>query len=311
MPANIRIGISGWTYKPWRGAFYPKGLGIKRELSFAAEVFRSIEVNGTFYGLQRPSTFERWAEETPDDFLFSVKGPRFLTHIKRLREPLPPLANFFASGVLKLGGKLGPLLWQFPPSFQFDEKLFEDFLKLLPADSDAAAHLSRKHDERMNGRAFLGTGRDHALRHAVEIRHESFLVPAFVDLLRHHKVAFVIADTVSYPCRMDLTADDFVYCRLHGSEELYRSRYAPEALERWAKRVKAWTSGRAMKDGRFIAPTRADRKKRDVFLYFDNTDKLHAPEDAQFLMRLLGQEPGGQEISVDTMRTATEGHARA
>lgn len=292
MPADIRIGISGWTYKPWRGAFYPEGLAIKRELSFAAQMFRSIEVNGTFYRLQRPRTFERWAQETPDDFIFAIKGPRFLTHIRRLREPEAPLANFLASGVLKLGGKLGPILWQFPPNFQFNAPLFDAFLTLLPKDGEAAARLARRHEGHMEGRAFTGAAGVQGLRHAVEIRNESFLTPDFVSLLRHHQTALVIADTVSYPLRMDLTADDFVYCRLHGSEELYRSRYGPKALDLWAKRVEAWAGGHPVKDGAYILPGQADRKKRDVYLYFDNTDKRHAPEDAKALMKRLRQDPG-------------------
>jgi len=283
---HIRIGVSGWTYPPWRGNFYPKGLAQKRELAHAAGRFPALEINGTFYGLQRPEVFTRWADATPAGFLFAVKGSRFITHTKRLREVETPLANFFASGILRLGPKLGPVLWQFPPSFRFDPGLIRDFLALLPRDTRAAARLAGRHDARMEGRAETGTDARRPLRHAMEIRHDSFRDRAFVDLLGEHGVALVCADTAKWPLLMDLTAD-FVYCRLHGSTELYRSRYEDEALRRWAKRVAAWAEGRPMSDGDFIGAPDRHPKPRDVFLFFDNTDKLHAPEDAVRLLQLL------------------------
>ncbi|HEY9214686.1 MAG TPA: DUF72 domain-containing protein [Ancylobacter sp.] len=283
---DIRIGVSGWTYAPWRGNFYPKGLTQKRELRFAAQQFPALEINGTFYGLQHPEVFARWAAETPDDFVFAVKGSRFITHTKRLREIETPLANFLASGLLRLGPKLGPLLWQFPPSFRFDAGLIRDFLALLPKDTRAASRLARRHDSRLDGRDATGTDARRPLRHAMEIRHDSFRDPAFVALLREHDVALVCADTVEWPRLMDLTAD-FAYCRLHGSTELYRSRYEPAALDLWAKRAKAWAEGRAMKDGEFAGEPEMHAKPRDVFVFFDNTDKLHAPADAAQLMKRL------------------------
>lgn len=285
--SEIRIGISGWTYKPWRGAFYPEELPQKRELSYASREFRSIEINGTFYSLQRPDTYAHWAEETPEDFVFAVKAPRFITHIRRLKEPEVPLANFWASGVLRLGPKLGPILWQLPPFFRFDEERLEHFLALLPHDTSTAAERAKHHDERLKGRAWLETDARRPLRHALEIRHDSFRDPRFVDLLRRHDVALVCADTVEWPRLMDLTSD-FVYCRLHGSEELYRSEYDDEALDTWAARVRAWSAGRAMRDGEFAGKPAGKTSPRDVYLYFDNTDKLHAPEDARALMRRLG-----------------------
>lgn len=288
---DVRIGVSGWTYAPWRGEFYPEDLPQKRELAFASEAFRAIEVNGTFYGLQKPDAFARWHGETPEDFLFAVKGPRFITHMRRLREPQTPLANFFASGVLRLGRKLGPILWQLPPSLAFDEVLIEDFLALLPREPEAASALAARHDDRVRGRAWLKADGVPALRHALEIRHESFVDPAFVALLRRHDVALVCADTVDWPLLMDVTSD-FVYCRLHGSQELYRSGYDQAALDSWAGRVGLWSRGRPMQDGRFADPRhKAKPKARDVFVFFDNTDKLRAPEDARGLMRRLGQEP--------------------
>lgn len=286
---DVRIGISGWTYAPWRGAFYPKGLAQKRELEFASTALRTIEINGTFYGLQRPDVFARWVAQTPDDFVFAVKGPRFITHILRLRDPMVPLANFLASGVLRLGRKLGPILWQFPPTMQFDERLFSNFLAMLPHDADAATACARRHDQHLKARAWLDAKSCPPLRHAVEIRHESFATPAFTALLREHRVALVCADTVKWPRLMDLTAD-FAYCRLHGSVELYRSGYDSDALDTWAARIRAWAQGKPMRDGRFIDPGAAASEPRDVFVFFDNTDKLHAPDNARSLMNRLGQQ---------------------
>lgn len=284
---EIRIGISGWTYKPWRGHFYPERLPQKRELAHVASIFPAVEVNGTFYGLQTPKSFARWDEETPDDFVFAVKAPRFITHVKRLRDPALPLANFMASGVLRLGAKLGPILWQFPPNFRFDAELMAAFLKLLPRDAQAASACARRHDDRLKARGWLRAENVPRLRHAVEIRHESFRDPAFIDLLRDHDVALVCADTVEWPLLMDLTAG-FVYVRLHGSRELYRSGYEQAEIERWAKRVEAWAAGQPMRDGDFAGRSASDPRPRDVYVFFDNTDKRLAPRDAQALMRRLG-----------------------
>jgi len=288
MTPDVRIGISGWTYKPWRGQFYPEDLPQKKELAYAASVFRSIEINGTFYSMQRCESFAQWADATPDDFVFAVKGPRYLTHMLKLNNAEAPLGNFFASGVLRLGARLGPILWQFPPNFRFDPEKLETFFKLLPRDTEQAAACGRRHDHRLKGRAWLRTDRRRPIRHAMEIRHESFRDPVFVALLRRHKIALVCADTVEWPLLMDLTAD-FVYVRLHGSTELYRSAYGRPALKRWAARVAAWRDGKPMTDGHFISAKQPRRRRRDVFLYFDNTDKLQAPKDALSLMRLLGQ----------------------
>ncbi|HEV2674288.1 MAG TPA: DUF72 domain-containing protein [Aliidongia sp.] len=288
---DIRIGISGWRYAPWRGVFYPKGLRQKDELAYASRHFRSIEINGTFYGPQRPSVFTRWVAETPDDFVFAVKGPRYITHIRRLREPKEPLANFLASGVLNLGAKLGPILWQFPPSFRYDRAVMEPFLALLPHDTVAAGKLAAKHDDRMK-EVVLTPDAKHPMRHAIEIRHDSFADPDFIDLLRIHRVALVCADTVEWPRLMDLAAD-FVYCRLHGSEQLYASGYGDAALDRWAGWIEAWARGgeAAGKDTRRVideaGPARATR---DVFVYFDNDIKVRAPFDADGLAKRLHAE---------------------
>jgi uncharacterized protein YecE (DUF72 family) len=266
---ELRIGISGWRYPPWRGVFYPPKHPQQRELEYASRIFSTIEINGTFYSLQRPSSFEKWYRESPAGFLFSVKGARFITHMKKLREVRVPLANFFASGVLRLREKLGPILWQFPPNFRWNETRFREFFELLPKDTAEAAVLAREHNEKLKSQAFTKADAQRPLRYAFEIRHESFLVPDFFALLRAYRAAFVLADTAGkWPYVEELTSD-FVYCRLHGDEQLYVSGYSDAALKEWAKRIRRW------------------RRGRDVFVYFDNDAKVHAPFDAQQLNRLL------------------------
>ncbi|HEY1139448.1 MAG TPA: DUF72 domain-containing protein [Lysobacter sp.] len=286
----IRIGISGWRYAPWRGVFYPEKLQQRRELEFASGVFPTIEINGSFYSLQSPKSWKTWHDETPPGFVFAVKGPRYITHLLRLREYETPLANFLASGVLHLGPKLGPMLWQFPPNFRFDEERFESFFTHLPKDTDTALELARKRDRsRMSGRTALPTQPNRRLRHAVEIRHESFRDDAFVRLLRRHDVALVVADTAGrWPLLEDVTAD-FVYIRLHGDEELYVSGYTDEALHMWARRIDAWSRGAEPDDARKASSLRPRRRaSRDVYCYFDNDAKVHAPFDAQTLAMKLG-----------------------
>ena len=292
-PGTVRIGISGWTYAPWRGVFYPPRLPQKRELPYAARQFTTIEINGTFYGMQRPDAFAAWAAAVPDGFVFAVKAPRFITHMKQLRDIEAPFANFIASGLLRLGHALGPILWQFPPRMRFTREKFEPFLAMLPHDTRAAAQLGAAHDHRLKAPAFLDVEEPARLRHAVEIRHDSFRDPAFIDLLRTYNVALVCADTVAWPLLMDVTAD-FAYCRLHGSEELYVSGYEDVALDAWAARVAGWASGEEPADAQRVAgPGR--RHRRDVYVYFDNDAKVRAPADALGLesrvARLLGRPP--------------------
>ncbi|HEX4507057.1 MAG TPA: DUF72 domain-containing protein [Alphaproteobacteria bacterium] len=283
----VRIGISGWTYAPWRGVFYPKKLPQKRELAHAAGIFPSIEINGTFYGLQRPEAFERWRDETPDGFVFAIKGSRYITHMLKLKDVETPLANFFASGVLRLGPKLGPILWQFPPRMKFDAGRFRSFLELLPKSTGDGAELAKRHDKRLAGRAWLTCDVDRPLRHALEIRDDSFRDPVFIALLREYGAALVCADTVEWPLLMDLTTD-FVYCRLHGSEQLYVSGYDDAALDRWAARIRAWVSGDEPDDAeRAAGPTKPLNTGRDVYVYFDNDAKVRAPADAQSLAKRL------------------------
>lgn len=284
----IRIGISGWRYDGWRGNFYPPQLPQRRELEYAASLLPTIEINGSFYSLQRPEYYEEWSRQTPPGFVFSVKGGRYITHIRRLREIETPLANFYASGVLALGDKLGPFLWQFPPSFKYDAERFEHFLSLLPRDTEAALTLAKNHSDWLAERVHLHVDQHRPLRHAVEVRHHSFADAGFMDVLRRHNVAWVIADAPGkWPYAEDLTAD-FVYIRLHGETELYTSGYDDPSLDRWATRIRYWDAGTEPDDARrYGAPAAARGTGRDVYCYFDNDYKVRAPFDAQALMQRL------------------------
>lgn len=285
------IGISGWRYAPWRGVFYPPGLAQALELEYASQALPTIEINGSFYSLQRPQSYQAWYEQTPPGFIFSLKGPRYITHIKRLREIEKPLANFFASGLFNLREKLGPILWQLPPSLRYEPEVLEAFLRLLPRDTEAALSLARRRESRMHGRARLAIDARRKLRHALEIRNDSFLEPSFIALLRRCNVALVIADTAGkWPYREDITSD-FTYLRLHGDVKLYASGYSDRALTRWAARIRAWTEGSQPQDAQLISakppPARAGR---DVYCYFDNDIKVRAPFDAASLRGKLGQQ---------------------
>lgn len=284
----VRIGISGWRYKPWRGVFYPHGLQQRRELEFASRQFRSIEINGTHYSLQRAESFRQWREQTPEGFVFSVKGSRFITHMRKLREVELPLANFFAQGLLALGPKLGPVLWQFAPRFVYEPERLAAFFRMLPRTHAEAAALAHEHGPSLKGRSVVEAECTGAILHCIEIRHASFAKPEFVALLREHRIGLVVADTVEWPLLFDLTAE-FVYCRLHGSEELYASGYEAEAIERWAARIAGWARGKEAGDeaeqcrprGVHCSPKRAARRgSRDVYVYFDNDVKVRAPFDA-------------------------------
>jgi uncharacterized protein YecE (DUF72 family) len=269
---RVRIGTSGWLYPPWRGVFYPPGLPHRLELEHLSGLLDSVEINGSFYSLQKPQSYASWAARTPADFLFAVKGPRFVTHMKQLRDVEVPLANFFASGVLALGPKLGPVLWQLPPRMRFDAAKLGGFLELLPRTTAEAAKLAEGHDERLAGRSHLTADADRPLRHAVEPRHESFRDPAFAALLREQGVATVIADSASTWPTFDQVTSDLVYLRMHGYGELYSGGYPPDALDAMAARMRRWRD-----DG------------LDVVAYFDNDIKVHAPFDAISLAgRLAG-----------------------
>lgn len=288
--ARIRIGISGWRYTPWRGVFYPKDLPQRLELHYASRVLPTIEINGSFYSLQYPTSYQSWHDDTPADFVFAVKGPRFITHMKKLRDVETPLANFFASGVFNLRRKFGPILWQFPPNFRYDRQKLTKFFDLLPRDTEGALQLARRRDARMTGRSKLAIDARRPLRHAMEIRHESFYDSSFIELLREYNIALVIAETAQrFPMMHDITAD-FVYMRLHGDKTLYQSGYSDRALAKWAKRIEAWHGGGELRSTQKVTKLEPPTSKsRDVYCYFDNTDvKLRAPVDAQTLIKKLG-----------------------
>jgi uncharacterized protein YecE (DUF72 family) len=267
--------------------FYPPGLPHRRELEHASRRLCSIEINGSFYSLQRPTSYAAWREVTPPGFVFSVKGPRFITHMKKLAGVEVPVANFFASGLLALGDRLGPILWQLPPNLGFDADRLARFFALLPRTTTEAAEVARGHDERLEGRALTQADADRPLRHALEVRHRSYEVPQFVELLREHDIGLVCADTAGTWPMLDDVTSDFVYVRLHGAQELYTSGYTPDELDRWAARARVWAQGGTPRDGRTLGPP-ADVRARDVYVYFDNDVKVHAPFDAIALAERLG-----------------------
>ena len=287
---GLYVGISGWRYPAWRGTFYPPGLPQRRELEYASRVLASLEVNGSFYALRSAGSYKHWREQAPAGFVFSVKGPRFITHMKKLVDVEVPLANFFASGVLALGSQLGPILWQLPPVMGLDCARLAAFFGLLPRTTGAAAQLATHHDATLDGRAVTVTDADRPLRHALEVRHGSFESAEFVQLLRENDIALVCADAAGRWPLLDDVTSDFVYVRLHGAQELYVSGYGDPALDRWATRVRIWQHGGTPTDGRTLStPTPA--AEREVFVYLDNDAKVHAPFDAIALARRLGVEP--------------------
>lgn len=273
---EIRVGVSGWSYAGWRGDFYPSGLPQRAELAYATERMGSVEVNGSFYSLQRPSSYARWRDQTPHGYVLAVKGGRFITHMKQLRDVDAPTANFFASGLLALQDRLGPILWQLPERVTFDPELLAAFFSLLPRTVGEAAALARRHDDRLPSDRVLTTApRGSArrrLRHALEFRHDSFCTDEAAALLRRYDVATVVADTAGrWPMARTVTSD-LVYVRLHGDTELYASGYGDAALDAWAARCRAWAEG------------------ADVVVYFDNDARGHAPHDARRLIARLGDD---------------------
>jgi uncharacterized protein YecE (DUF72 family) len=276
MLSDFHVGTSGYNYRGWRGRFYPAELPARRWLAYASGLFNSIELNGTFYSLKSPTIFRRWVEETPEGFLFAVKGSRFITHILKLANVEGALANFYASGVLALGRQTGPFLWQLPATYRFDPERIVRFLALLPRDTRDAERLARGHDGRL-ARGTLVDAEEHVTyRHALEVRHPSYFTGEFFDVLRAHDCAFVIADTAGiFPYAEAVTAD-FVYARLHGSRALYASAYTDAELDDWASRLERWAHADL-----------AGRAAREVYVYFDNDADAHAPHDALRLAERL------------------------
>jgi uncharacterized protein YecE (DUF72 family) len=277
-----RVGISGWRYAPWRGVFYPENLPQRRELEYAAGHLDTLEINGTFYSLQRPASYRDWHDTAPGHFVFAVKGGKFVTHVRMLHDVRIPLANFFASGVLTLDDKLGPMLWQLPPWYHYDPETMEEFLGLLPRTADEARTLSAEHSDFLDeDHVATGTSGNFPLRHAVEVRHESFATPRFYEQLARHNTALVVADTAgTWPELREITAD-FVYARLHGHGQLYAGGYPDPVLDEWAATVRGWLTGDGCPDG----------QGRDAFIYFDNDTKIRAPHDAMALAERLGRGP--------------------
>lgn len=288
MTVRVRIGVSGWRYPPWRGHFYPEDLLQRDELAYAASVFDTLEINGTFYSLQRPESFQAWYSATPRGFRFSVKGSRYITHILKLADFDAALANFYASGVLLLREKLGPFLWQLPAWFRYDPERFERFFTALPRSTPAAADLAASHDARLRGRASFEVDRPRPIHHVLEVRHASFLTPECAAQLRRHGVGLVVSEGAGrWPLVEEVTARP-VYLRLHGSRELYRSHYTPAELRAWAAKVRAWRDGRTPAGAARIPGVAAPPERAtDVYVYFDNTDKLAAPEDARRFRALI------------------------
>jgi uncharacterized protein YecE (DUF72 family) len=285
MGGRIRLGIAGWVFDEWRGEFYPKGLPQKQELGYASGQLGSIEINSTFYSNQKAASFESWAGQTPDDFMFSVKGHQLVTHLKKLKDVEIPLANFFASGVLALGKRLGPFCWQLPGNLKYDEAKIETFLGLLPQDPDALLKLAKK-NEGLKNEPHLDISGVSTIRHAMEVRHESFAEPKFIDQLRRYNVALVTADTADWPYQ-DLTAD-FAYCRLQGAPG--QEKYEAAEVDAWAEKLDTWSKGRETNGPLVGAPGKGE--DRDVFAYFVSTDKVHAPRNARQVMTKLAMVTG-------------------
>jgi uncharacterized protein YecE (DUF72 family) len=269
--AEVRVGVSGWRYPSWRGDFYPAGLLQRRELEYVASRMNSVELNGSFYSLQRPSTYQRIVDDTPDDFVVAVKGGRYLTHFRRLLDVEAPLANFLASGVLLLGPKLGPLLWQLPPDLAFDRDRVGRFLDLLPRTTTGAAALARRHDDKLApDRVAAETDADRPVRHALEFRHPSFCEEDTITFVAAHDVALVASDSPGTWPYTERVTSDFAYVRLHGHTELYASGYSSRSLDEWAAKVRRWLAD-----------------DLDVFVYFDNDARGRAPHDAVSLLERL------------------------
>lgn len=291
---RVLVGVSGWSYDSWHGPYYPDDLPKARRLEHVGRTLDSVEINGSFYSLQKPESYEKWAAAVPDGFVIAVKGSRFISHNKKLKDARVPLANFFANGLLRLEEKLGPILWQLPDGLRLDAERIAGFCALLPRDTEEASRLAAEHDERVAGKASFHVDRRRPLRHAFEVRDARMLDEELVGVLREAGAALVVSDAGRWPRVEEVTAG-FVYVRLHGAPETYASRYEDDALEDWAERIRRWQGGGEPEDARKItgrAPPR--RKSRDVYVYFDNDARAHAPWDAVRLRERLGGAEDGR-----------------
>lgn len=268
---RFHVGMSGWTFPGWRGGFYPKGLAQKKELEYSSRQVTSIEINGTFYRIQKPESFQSWYEITPDDFVFSLKAPQFITHIRRLKEVETAVANFLASGMFRLKQKLGPILWQFPPSLSLKDDRFEKFIQMLPKDVASAGKLAKKHSDWMKGKTETSTKGVSPIRHAFEFRHPSFFNKDFLQFMQAHGVAIVFAHGGNKDLFVDIPTTDFVYCRMHGEGKDYKKGYPKKTLEKWAIQLKAQPN------------------IQNAYIYFDTEAKQYAPTDAKNLLQILSE----------------------
>lgn len=265
---TVRVGISGWTFPPWRGVFYPKGLVQSKELEYASRQLSTIEINGTFYGLQKPKSFQQWYSQTPEDFVFSVKATQYITHVKRLKDVTEALATFIGSGVLCLKQKLGAILWQFPPNVTLKDDRFERFFELLPKNHKQAAQFARDHSHKLEGGSWTDVEEDYPLRHAFEFRHGSFADPAFMSLMRRHGVAFVVSHASEKAPFIEEPTADFIYARMHGEGKGFFKGYTSSSLKNLAKHIQSWP-------------------KKDAFIYFSTDQKRYAPANALDLSKLI------------------------
>jgi uncharacterized protein YecE (DUF72 family) len=296
---RVFVGVSGWSYDSWQGPYYPTGLPKARRLEHVGATLDSVEINGSFYSLQKPESYEKWAAAVPDGFLFAVKGSRFVSHNKKLKDARVPLANFFANGLLRLEEKLGPILWQLPDGLRLAPERVAGFCDLLPRDTEEASRLAAEHDERVAGKASFAVERRRRMRHALEVRDPRMLDDDLVRVLRRAGVALVVSDAGRWPLVEELTAG-FVYVRLHGSPHTYASRYDDPALDDWAQRIGRWRDGGEPDDPRRITDRPPPRRKtRDVYVYFDNDQHAHAPRDAMRLRERLGGAGGVGGFEVD------------
>lgn len=289
MAGTIRLGTAGWVFEPWRKSFYPEGLKQKDELAYAGARLGNIEINSTFYSHQKPQSFQNWAAQVPENFVFTVKGHQLVTHIKRLKDVEQPLAGFFASGVIALGARLGPFCWQLPPNMKYDAERLEAFLALLPQTPEALLALAARSENGKNPPYLDATGITR-VRHAIEVRSESFATPEFVAQLRRHNVALVVADTAAWPY-LDQTAD-FSYARLQGAPGA--ESYSEAERDSRAGWLATWAEGRAVADGPYLTAPEENPAPRDVFAFFVSTDKEHAPHNARAVMARLGLSGPGE-----------------